>query len=49
MSDRPAGRPANDIYTLLTMLATVVVAAATIYLAIKSEQFFGSWNPFSGA
>lgn len=49
MSDRPTERPGNDIYTLLTMLATVVVAAATIYLAIKSDQLFGSWNPFSGA
>ena len=49
MSDRPAERPGNDVYTLLTMLATVIVAAATVYLAIRSEQLFGSWNPFSGA
>jgi hypothetical protein len=49
MSDRPAGHPENDVYTVLVMLATLFVAAATIYLAIKSQQLFGSWNPFSPA
>lgn len=49
MSERPAGRPENDVYTVLVMLAAVVVAAATVYLAIKGQQLFGSWNPFSPA
>ena len=50
MSEGPAsGRPQNNIYTVLLILATIVVAGATIYLAIRSQQLFGSWNPFSGA
>ena len=28
---------------------TVLVAGATVYLAVRSQQLFGSWNPFSGA
>jgi hypothetical protein len=50
MSEGPAAsRPGNDVYTVLLILATVLVAGATIFLAIRSQQLFGSWNPFSGA
>ena len=49
MSDRPAGQPVNDCYTLLVVLATVVVAAATVYLAVRSQHLFGTSNPFGGA
>ncbi len=49
MSDRPAESPDNDVYTVLLMLAVVVVGAATIYLAIHSQAMFGTWNPFTGA
>ena len=49
MSDRPGSQPENDIYTVLLMLATVLVAGATIFLAMRSQQLFGTWNPFSGA
>ena len=50
MSDKPADRkPENNVYTILVIVATVLVAGATIYLAIRSQQLFGSWNPFSGA
>lgn len=50
MSEGPApDRPPNNVYTVLVILATVVVAGATIYLALRSRQLFGSWNPFSGA
>ena len=48
MSDRPAGsQPENNIYTVLAMMALVVVAAGTIFLAVRSQQLFGTWNPFS--
>ena len=43
------GKPENDVYTILLILATVLVAGATIYLAIRGQQLFGSWSPFSGA
>lgn len=50
MSERPAeSQPENDIYTVLVILATILVAAATVYLAVRSQQLFGTWNPFSGA
>jgi hypothetical protein len=50
MSEGPAdGYPDHNVYTVLVMLATFVVAGATIYLVMRSQQLFGSMNPFSGA
>lgn len=50
MSEGPAGaKPGNDIYTVLLILAAILVAGATIYLSIRSQQLFGSWNPFARA
>jgi len=49
VSEGPVGKPDHDIYTVLVMLATLVSAAATVFLAVRSQQLFGTWNPFSGA
>jgi len=50
MSDRPdADRPPSDVYTILLMLSTILLAGSTIFLAMRSHQLFGSFNPFSGA
>jgi cell division protein FtsL len=50
MSDVPKGAaPENNIYTILLMLATVMVATATVYLAVRSRQLFDTWSPFGGA
>ncbi len=50
MSERPAGgKPENNVYTVLLIVATIMVAATTVYLAIASQRLFGSWNPFSPA
>ncbi len=50
MSDAPVGpKPENNIYTVLLILATILTAGATIFLAIQSQQLFGSWNPFGWA
>jgi hypothetical protein len=50
MSEGPvSNQPANNIYTVLVILATVFVAASTVFLAVRSQQLFGSWNPFSPA
>ncbi len=50
MSERPAeGQPENNVYTVLLILATALVAGATVFLALRSLQLFGSWNPFGGA
>jgi hypothetical protein len=49
MSDQPSERPDNDVYTVLLAMATILVIGATVYLAIRSQHLFGSWNPFTGA
>ena len=49
MSEGPIGKPDHDIYTVLLMLATIASAAATVFLAVRSQQLFGSWNPFTRA
>jgi len=49
MGDRPGMPAENDVYTVLLILATVLVAGATVFLVMRSQQLFGSWNPFSGA
>ena len=50
MSEQPAGgQPEHSVYTVLLILATVIVAGATVYLAVRSQQLFGSWSPFGGA
>jgi len=50
MSERSAeSKPDHNVYTVLVILATIVVAGATVYLAMRSQQLFGSMNPFSGA
>ena len=48
MSEGPVdSKPENDIYTILLIVAAILVFGATIYLGIRSQQLFGSWNPFS--
>lgn len=42
-------QPENNVYTVLLIVATLLVAGATIFLAARSQELFGSWNPFSGA
>ena len=50
MADRPAGAQSeNNVYTILLMIAAMLVVGATVYLAVRSQQLFGSWNPFGGA
>jgi len=47
MSDRPLVRPEHNVYTILLIVATVLVAGATVFLAVQSAELFGTWNPFS--
>ena len=48
MSEGPVGaRPGHDVYTVLLILATVLVLGATVYLGIRHQQLFGTWNPFA--
>ncbi len=47
MSDRPVGgRPEHDVYTVLVILATLITGGAVLFLALRSQLFFGSWYPF---
>ncbi len=45
----PASTPESDIYTVLLAIATLLVLIATVLLAVRSQQFFGTWLPFGGA
>lgn len=50
MSDRPAGVKAeNNVYTVLLIVATILVTGATVFLAIQSQALFGDWSPFGRA
>ena len=50
MSERSAGgKPESNVYTVLLLIATLLVAGATVFLAVRSQQLFGSWNPFTGS
>lgn len=48
MSEGPHFQPESDIYTILTVIATIIVAAATVFLCVRSNQLFGLWHPFGG-
>jgi len=46
MGERPAGaQPENNVYTILVMIAALLVVGATVYLAVRCQQLFGTWNP----
>jgi hypothetical protein len=45
----PQVRPGADLYTVLLIVATALLAAGTILLAVRSQQLFGSlWPPSGG-
>ncbi len=47
MGERPAGaQPENNVYTILLMVASLLLVGSTVYLGVRSQQFFGTWNPF---
>ncbi len=49
MSDGPRNYADDDVTTVLLIVATAMVIGATVFIAVKSQELFGSWNPFSGA
>lgn len=50
MAEGPGvGRADSNVYTILVIITTVVMVGATVYLAIRHQQLFGTLNPFSGA
>lgn len=42
------GRPGADLYSVLLIIAAALLFAATIYVAAKSYQLFGTLLPPSG-
>jgi len=47
MSDGPnAARPDSNVYTILVILAAAMLLGSTIYLGMRSQVLFGTWNPF---
>jgi hypothetical protein len=41
-------RPTTDIYTALLIIATVLLGAGTVLVAVRSQQLFGSIFPPAG-
>lgn len=35
----------NNIYTVLTLIALIALLAGVVYIAMRSNELFGSWNP----
>lgn len=35
----------NNIYTVLTLVALIALLAGVVYVAMRSNDLFGSWNP----
>ncbi|MGB0766366.1 MAG: hypothetical protein ACPGYV_01500 [Phycisphaeraceae bacterium] len=35
----------NNIYTVLTVIALLALLAGVIFVAMRSQELFGSWNP----
>ena len=48
MSEGPVSTPESDIYTIMLIVATIVIATGTIYLGARMQFLFGTWNPFTG-
>lgn len=42
------GSADSDIYTALTAISTLFVLAGSIFLAVRSQELFGSWLPLGG-
>ena len=35
----------NNIYTVLTLVALLALLAGVVYVAMRSNDLFGTWNP----
>lgn len=35
----------NNIYTVLTLVAFLALLVGVAYVAVRSNQLFGTWNP----
>jgi len=47
MSEGPASTPDSDVYTVLLIIGTILVATGTVFLCMRSQELFGTWNPFT--
>jgi hypothetical protein len=48
MAQQPRLAPQNDVYTLMLIVAGVLLLTGIIFMAVRSQQFFGSVFPPSG-
>lgn len=35
----------NNVYTVLTVIALIALLAGVIFVAVRSNELFGTWNP----
>jgi len=41
-------KPENDVYTIMLAIAVLFLLIATVFISLRSQQFFGTWLPFGG-
>jgi|GEM_PF-1283273 len=47
MSEGPSSAtPESDVYSVLLIIASIIVIAGTVYLCVRSQALFDTWNPF---
>lgn len=39
-------KPESDVYTVLIVVGTLFLIAATVFTAMRTQQLFGNWIPF---
>ncbi|MEO0474993.1 MAG: hypothetical protein AAF085_03335 [Planctomycetota bacterium] len=35
----------NNVYTILTLVALLALLAGVVYVVMRSNELFGTWNP----
>ncbi|GJM25585.1 MAG: hypothetical protein DHS20C16_20000 [Phycisphaerae bacterium] len=39
-------RPNSNVYTVLVIVATIFLLAATVFMSMKAQELYGNWIPF---
>ncbi len=39
-------RPSSNVYTVLVIVATIFLLAATVFTSVRAQELYGNWMPF---
>ncbi|HNO78064.1 MAG TPA: hypothetical protein PKN33_08380 [Phycisphaerae bacterium] len=39
-------RPNSNVYTVLVIVATIFLLAATVFTSMRAQALYGNWMPF---